>query len=68
MGLLVVAVFSDAVIPNLQEKLLRGLKMPLGEMVFLSNLGSFVVVLAYVGRRVSRDPRLVPRRETYSSL
>ena len=86
MGLLVVAVFSDAVVPNLQEKLLRGMKaprgveqshldarrgthdprrasrnkscveaflhlqlqVPLGEMVLLSNFGSFVVVLVYV--------------------
>jgi len=48
MGLLVVAVFSDAVIPNLQEKLLRGLKVPLGEMVLLSNFGSFFLVLVYV--------------------
>lgn len=46
--LLIVAVCSDAVIPNLQEKLLRGLKLPLGSMVVLSNAGSFLVVLAFV--------------------
>ena len=46
--LLVVAVCSDAVIPNLQEKLLRGLKLPLGSMVVLSNAGSFLVVLAFI--------------------
>ena len=46
--LLVVAVCSDAVVPNLQEKLLRGLKMPLGTMVMYSNAGSFALVLAYV--------------------
>ena len=47
IALLVVAVCSDAVVPNLQEKLLRGLKMPLGTMVMLSNAGSFGLVLAY---------------------
>ena len=46
--LLIVAVCSDAVIPNLQEKLLRGLKLPLGSMVVLSNAGSFLVVLAFI--------------------
>jgi len=46
--LLVVAVCSDAVVPNFQEKLLRGLKMPLGTMVIYSNAGSFALVLAYV--------------------
>ena len=46
--LLTLAVCSDAVIPNLQQKLLRGLKVPTGEMVVISNLGSFVLVLGYV--------------------
>ena len=46
--LLGVAVCSDAFVPNLQQKLLRGLKMPIGEMVVVSNCGSFALVLAYV--------------------
>lgn len=46
--LLAVAVASDALIPNLQEKLIRQLKMPIGTMVVLSNLGSFVLVLVYI--------------------
>mmetsp|Transcript_1759 Transcript_1759/g.5924 ORF Transcript_1759/g.5924 Transcript_1759/m.5924 type:complete len:377 (+) Transcript_1759:38-1168(+) len=46
--LLAVAVFSDAVIPNLQDKLLRQLAIPSTTMVLLSNLGSFVLVLVFI--------------------
>ncbi|KAJ1462754.1 UAA transporter [Pelagophyceae sp. CCMP2097] len=46
--LLGLAVCSDAVIPNLQEKLLRQLKMPVAKMVVYSNLGSFTLVVALI--------------------
>jgi adenosine 3'-phospho 5'-phosphosulfate transporter B3 len=45
--LLAVATCSDAVIPNLQERLLRTLRTPTREMVAVSNAGSFSLVLAY---------------------
>ena len=44
--LLIVAVCSDAIIPNLQENLLR--QIPSTTMVFLSNLGSFCLVFLFV--------------------
>ncbi|KAJ8614218.1 hypothetical protein CTAYLR_001128 [Chrysophaeum taylorii] len=46
--LLAVAVCSDALIPNIQEKLLRQLKVPVGAMVVWSNFGSFVLIIFFI--------------------
>lgn len=46
--LLTVATCTDALIPNLQEKLLRHSKLPVGTMVILSNLGSFLLVFFFI--------------------
>lgn len=48
IALLVVAVCSDSLVPNLQEKLLRHLCVSQGEMVLVTNLGSFLLVLAFI--------------------
>ena len=46
--LLAIATCSDAIIPNLQDKLLRRLAIPSSKMVVLSNLGSFLFVLLFI--------------------
>ncbi|KAJ1460782.1 UAA transporter [Pelagophyceae sp. CCMP2097] len=47
-SLLTVAVFSDALIPNLQEKVLKDLHYPVGRMIVLSNTGCLLLVSLYV--------------------
>ena len=46
-ALLGLAVFADALVPNLQERVLRELRYPVGRMIVYSNAGCFVLVLAY---------------------
>lgn len=46
--LLTVACASDAMIPNLQERLLRQLHWPVGRMVIVSNCASFILVVAWI--------------------
>lgn len=46
--LLSLAVCSDALVPNLQEKLLRELRYPVGRMVLASNVASVVFVLLFI--------------------
>ena len=47
-ALLSLAVVSDALVPNLQEKVLKEYNYPLGRMIVLSNLGCTLVVTLYV--------------------
>ena len=46
-GLLAVAVFADALVPNLQEKVLKDLRYPVGRMIVFSNVGCLLLVFAY---------------------
>lgn len=46
--LLMLAICSDALVPNLQEKLLRELRYPVGRMVVASNAASVFFVTLYV--------------------
>jgi len=57
-GLLSVAVFSDALIPNLQEKVLRELKYPVGRMIVASNAACALLVLAYCALAAELFPAL----------
>lgn len=46
--LLSLAICSDALVPNLQEKLLRELRYPVGRMVVASNCASVIFALVYI--------------------
>ena len=46
-ALLACAVFSDALVPNIQEKVLKELHYPVGRMIVLSNTLCLLLVFAY---------------------
>lgn len=46
-ALLLMAVFADSLVPNLQEKCLKELKYPVGRMIVYSNAGCAALVLLY---------------------
>ncbi|KAJ8608984.1 hypothetical protein CTAYLR_008974 [Chrysophaeum taylorii] len=46
--LLALAVCSDALVPNLQERLLKQLQYPVGRMVVASNVASVIFVFIYI--------------------